>query len=181
MEEVTMEIIKVETNDYNPVLRELFSEYLEWVLLKCEEEFNVNYDNKNLVAVAVNSSIEELHKFFPPSGCLLLCKNENEIVGTACMRKIGEKIGEIKRMYVRPVFRGKGMGRTLLEKLIGEAQDFGYSKLRLDSGPFMKEAHGLYYSFRFRIIDPYPESEVLGENIPKEISENWIFMEMDLK
>lgn len=176
-----MEFIKVETIDYNPVLREIFSEYLEWVLLKCEEEFNVNYDIKNLVAVAVNSSIEELHKFFPPSGCLLLCKNENEIVGTACMRKIGEKIGEIKRMYVRPVFRGKGMGRTLLEILIGEAQDFGYSKLRLDSGPFMKEAHGLYYSFGFRIIDPYPESEVLGENIPKEISENWIFMEMDLK
>ena len=176
-----MEFIKVETIDHNPVLREIFSEYLEWVLLKCEEEFNVNYDIKNLVAVAVNSSIEELHKFFPPSGCLFLCKNENEIVGTACMRKIGEKIGEIKRMYVRPVFRGKGMGRTLLEKLIGEAQDFGYSKLRLDSGPFMKEAHGLYYSFGFRIIDPYPESEVLGENIPKEISENWIFMEMDLK
>lgn len=176
-----MEIVKVETNDHNSVLRELFSEYLEWVLLKCEEEFNVNYDIKNFVAVAVNNSIEELHKFFPPSGCLLLCKNENEIVGTACMRKIGEKIGEIKRMYVRPVFRGKGIGRTFLEKLIGEAQDFGYSKLRLDSGPFMKEAHGLYYSFGFSNIKPYPESEVLGENIPKEISENWIFMEMDLK
>ena len=97
------------------------------------------------------------------------------------MRKIGEKVGEIKRMYVRPVFRGKGMGRTLLEKLIDEAQDCGYSKLRLDSGPFMKEAHGLYYSFGFRNIEPYPESEVLGEDIPKEISENWIFMEMDLK
>jgi GNAT superfamily N-acetyltransferase len=176
-----MEIIKVETNEYNPVLRELFSEYLEWVLLKCEEEFNVNYDIKNLAAVAVNNSIEELHKYFPPSGCLLLSKNENEIVGTACMRKIGVKIGEIKRMYVRPVFRGKRMGRTLLEILIGEAQDFGYSKIRLDSGPFMKEAHGLYYSFGFRNIKPYPESEVLGENIPKEISENWIFMEMDLK
>jgi len=97
------------------------------------------------------------------------------------MRKIGEKIGEIKRMYVRPVFRGRGIGRTLLEKLINGAQNFGYAKLRLDSGPFMKEAHGLYYSFGFRNIKPYPESEVLGENIPKVISENWIFMEMDLK
>ncbi len=65
--------------------------------------------------------------------------------------------------------------------MIGEAQDFGYSKLQLDSGPFMKEAHRLYYSFGFRNIKPYPESEILGENIPKEISENWIFMEMDLK
>ena len=180
MVEVTMEIIKVETNDHNSVLRELFSEYLEWVLLKCEEELKLKFDI-GLVEDAVNNSIEELHKFFLPSGCLLLCKNENEIVGTACMRKIGEKVGEIKRMYVRPVFRGKGIGRTLLEKLIGEAQDFGYSKLRLDSGPFMKEAHGLYHSFGFRNIKSYPESEVLGENIPKEISENWIFMEKDLK
>ena len=175
-----MEIIQIKNNDCNPVLRELFSEYLEWVLLKCEEEFKVNF-GISIVEDAVNNSIEELHKYFPPSGCLLLCKNEDEIVGTACMRKIGEKVGEIKRMYVRPVFRGKGMGRTLLEKLIDEAQDFGYSKLRLDSGPFMKEAHGLYYSFGFRNIEPYPESEVLGEDIPKEISENWIFMEMDLK
>jgi len=175
-----LEIIQIKNNDYNPVLRELFSEYLEWVLLKCKEEFKFNFD-KSLVEEAVNNSIEELHKFLPPSGYLLLCKNEDEIVGTACMRKIGEKIGEIKRMYVRPVFRGKGIGRVLLEKLINGAQDFGYSKLRLDSGPFMKEAHGLYYSFGFRNIKPYPESEVLGENIPKEISENWIFMEMDLK
>ena len=103
-----MEIIQIKNNNYNPILKELFTEYLEWVLSKCEEEFNVNYDIKNFAAVAVNSSLEELYKFFPPSGCLLLCKNENEIVGTACMRKIGEKIGEIKRMYVRPIFRGEG-------------------------------------------------------------------------
>ena len=176
-----MEIIQIKNNNYNPILKELFTEYLEWVLSKCEEEFNVNYDIKNFAAVAVNSSLEELYKFFPPSGCLLLCKNENEIVGTACMRKIGEKIGEIKRMYVRPIFRGEGIGRNLLEKLISEAQECGYSKVRLDSGPFMKEAHGLYYSFGFRNIKSYPESEVLGETIPKEITENWIFMEKDLK
>jgi len=175
-----LEIIQIKNDDYNSVLRELFSEYLEWVLLKFEEEFKLKFEI-SLVEDAVNNSIEELYKFFPPSGCLLLCKNEDEVVGTACMRKIGEKIGEIKRMYVRPVFRGKGIDRSLLEKLINKAQDFGYSKLRLDSGPFMKEAHGLYYSFGFRNIKPYPESEVLGENIPKEISENWSFMEMVLK
>ncbi|MHA1932922.1 MAG: GNAT family N-acetyltransferase [Promethearchaeota archaeon] len=175
-----MQIIQIKNNNYNPVLKELFTEYLEWVLLRCEEEFNVNYDIKNFAAVGVNKSLEELHKFFPPSGCLLLCKNKNEIIGTACMRKIGEKIGEIKRMYVRPVFRGKGIGRAFLEKLIDEAKDCGYSKVRLDTGPFMKEAHELYNSFGFRNIQPYPESEVLGEEIPKEITENWLFMELKL-
>jgi GNAT superfamily N-acetyltransferase len=96
------------------------------------------------------------------------------------MRKIGEKMGEIKRMYIRPRFRGKGIGRDLLERLINEALKFGYSKIRLDTGPFMKEAHGLYFSFGFRNIKPYPESEVLGDNIPKEITENWVFMEKQL-
>ncbi|MHA2339808.1 MAG: GNAT family N-acetyltransferase [Candidatus Hodarchaeales archaeon] len=175
-----MKIIQVKNNKYKPVLKELFTEYLEWVLSRCEEEFNVNYDIKNFAAVGVNKSLEEINKFFPPSGCLILCKNENEIVGTACMRQIGEKIGEIKRMYVRPAFRGGGIGRTLLEKLIDKARDFGYSRIRLDTGPFMKKAHELYYSFGFRNIDSYPESEVLGEEIPKEITENWIFMEMKL-
>jgi GNAT superfamily N-acetyltransferase len=175
-----MQIIQIKDNNYNSVLKELFTEYIEWVLLKCEEEFNVNYDIKNFAAVTVKGSLKELHKFFPPSGCLLLCKNENEIIGTACMRKIGEKLGEIKRMYVRPKFRGNGIGRTLLEKLIDQAHDFGYSKLRLDSGPFMKEAHGLYYSLGFKVIDPYPESEVRGENMLKEIRDNWVFMEMKL-
>jgi GNAT superfamily N-acetyltransferase len=175
-----LQIIQIKDNNYNSVLRELFTEYIESVLLKCQEEFNVKYDIKNFAAVAVNNSLEELYKFFPPSGCLLLCKDNDKVVGTACMRMIGEKIGEIKRMYVRPLFRGKGIGRALLEKLINKAQGFGYLKIRLDTGPFMKEAQRLYHSFGFRNIKPYPESEVLGENMPKEITENWIFMEMKL-
>ena len=63
-----MDIIQIKTNEYNSVLRELFSEYLEWVLLKCEEEFKVSYDIKEIVMEAVDRSIEELNKFFPPTG-----------------------------------------------------------------------------------------------------------------
>ena len=174
------EIIQVRSESYNSVLRELFSEYLEWVLLKCEQEFNVTYDIDEMVKETVDSSIEELDKFFPPSGCLYLCKDNNNFVGTACLRKIGDKMGEVKRMYVKPVFRGKGLGRMLLNKIIEDGKNFGYFKLRLDSGPFMKEAQGLYRSFGFNEINPYPESEVLMEHIPKEISQNWIFMELVL-
>ena len=97
------------------------------------------------------------------------------------MRKIGDNIGEIKRMYVQPLYRGKGIARALLERLIKEAQSIGYAKLRLDSGLFMKEALNLYHSVGFKEIDPYAESEVLQEGIPEEISQNWIFMEMFLE
>lgn len=175
------DIIQVKNELYNSVLEELFTEYLEWVLEKCEEEFNVKYDINEIVNEAINNSIGKLQEFLPPSGSLYLCKDENNFVGTACIKKIGDKIGEIKRMYVKPVFRGKGLGRILLNKLIEDANKFGYLKLRLDSGPFMKAAQNLYKSVGFSRIKPYPESEVLGENIPKEITQNWIFMEKILE
>jgi len=175
-----LNIIQVENDEYKADLRDLFSEYLEWVLLMCEKEFNVNLNVKELVKDAVNRSIEELNKYFPPKGRLFLCKYQTQIAGTASMRYIGNKIGEIKRMYVRPQYRGKGIGRSLLEILIKEVKNLEYSKLRLDSGPFMKEARALYHSVGFRDINPYPESEVFQEGIPEEIGQNWTFLEMTL-
>ncbi len=63
----------------------------------------------------------------------------------------------------------------LLEKLLSEAKEVGYSEVRLDSARFMHAAHSLYRSAGFQEIDPYPESE-----IPPEFQEHWIFMEMIL-
>ena len=91
------------------------------------------------------------------------------------MRKIREDIGEVKRMYVRPAFRGQGIGRALLDALIQEAGQIGYPRIRLDSTRFMKEAHALYRSAGFVEIAEYPESE-----IPAQFREHWIFMEMVL-
>ena len=91
------------------------------------------------------------------------------------MKKLREDIGEIKRMYVRPQFRGKGLGRALLETLITEAKEVGYPVVRLDSARFMNEAHALYRSAGFSEIDPYPESE-----IPPEYQKHWVFMERQL-
>ena len=178
---MTLNFIQVENDKYNPFLIEIFSEYLEWVLLMCEKEFNVIYNIKQLVKEAVERSMEELDKYFPPEGRLIVCTDETRIVATVSMRKIGDKTAEIKRMYVQSLYRRKGIAKALLKRLIEEAQYIGYSKLRLDSGPFMKEALNLYRFFGFTEIEPYAESEVLQEGIPKEISQNKIFMEMLLK
>ncbi len=176
-----MNIIQVENDEYISDLRDLFSDYLEWVLLMCEKEFNLNLNIKEMVNDVVNRSIDDLYKYLPPRGCLFICKYQNQIAGTASMRHIGNDIAEIKRMYVRPQYRGKGIGRSLLQRLIKEVQSLGYSKIRLDSGPFMKEARRLYHAVGFRDIDPYYESEVLQEGIPEEIGKNWTFLEMILK
>ena len=104
-----------------------------------------------------------------------LAIHKDQTDGVACMRRIRENIGEIKRMYIRPKFRGKGIGRALLECLFDEAREMGYPKILLDSSRFMKEAHSLYRSAGFQEIDPYPESE-----IPSEFQAHWIFMEKKL-
>ncbi|MEH2251379.1 GNAT family N-acetyltransferase [Nostoc sp.] len=114
----------------------------------------------------------QLHEFIPPSGRLLLGQSEAQIAGCACLRKIGEDVGEIKRMYVRPEFRRKGISRSLLEVIINEAVYIGYSRIRLDSAPFAKEAQALYRIFGFQDIEPYLEKT----EIPLEHRANWVFM-----
>ena len=106
----------------------------------------------------------------------MLGESETKIAGCACLRKIGEDIGEIKRMYVKPEFRRKGIGRSLLQAIIHEAWQIGYSKIRLDTAPFAKEAQALYRSLGFQEIEPYPESE-----IPETYRPSWVFMELVMK
>ncbi len=171
-------ILQIETDHYKDQVKQLYSEYLEWVVSKINKEFNLNFDVNEVVKEAVDTSMNEFYKFLPPEGCLFICKFENLIVGLASMRRIDQKICEIKRMYVRSGFRGKGLGKKLLERLINEANNLGFSKLRLDTGPFMKEAQGLYKSIGFNEINPYQESEVFQNEILEPIRQNWIFIEM---
>ncbi|MBN2029739.1 GNAT family N-acetyltransferase [bacterium] len=153
------------------VIHDLFWEYLKWANSRLNDEYDIQFDIKSIV----EQDMRKLDIFFPPTGRLLLANTENGTVGVACMRKIQRDIGEIKRMYVRSRFRGKGIGRALLEKLISEARMIGYPRIRLDSSRFMKSAHSLYRSAGFCEIEPYPESE-----IPPEFQHNWIFMEKQL-
>jgi ribosomal protein S18 acetylase RimI-like enzyme len=175
----TLDIIKVRTNEYNSQVRGLTSEYLRWVALKFKEEFNV--DIKASISEHVDKDLMELKRYFPPYGCLLLGKYENQIVGIVRLRKNRDKIGEVKNLYVRPEFRGKGIGKMLLENLINEAKLIGYLKIRLDTGPFMKEAQELYKLVGFSEINPYPESDIIQLDALRFIRAKWIFMEMVLK
>jgi GNAT superfamily N-acetyltransferase len=149
----------------------LFIEYMEWVLEHLSEEYGITFDVRELVS----QDMENIEIFSPPHGRLLLVTVDSNVVGLGCLRKIGDGIGEIKRMYIQPKFRGKGYGRELMESLYQEAKKIGYYCLRLDSVDFMKAAHGLYRSFGFKEREPYPESE-----IPEDIHEYWVFMEKEI-
>jgi GNAT superfamily N-acetyltransferase len=166
-----VKIYQVETDEHQDSVRQLFWEYLGWANTRINEEFGINFD----IEALLEEDMQNLDKFYPPEGRLLLAEFDNQLAGIACLHKIKNDICEVKRMYVREAFRGMGIGRMLLDKLIEVAQDYGYPRVRLDSARFMSTAHSLYRSSGFREIDPYPESE-----IPEEFQPNWIFMERQL-
>jgi GNAT superfamily N-acetyltransferase len=164
-------VILANQSQHAPQIRELFWEYLQWANSRVNEEFKVNFD----IATMLEDDMRHLDKFTPPKGRLLLGYGEDQLAGIACLKELTAEIGEIKRMYVRPEHRGKGLGRALIGRLLEEAKQISYKLIRLDSARFMKEAHQLYKATGFKEIEAYEGSE-----IPKEFQNHWIFMEMKL-
>jgi len=154
------------------IIRELFWEYLQWANKKLNQEFDINFD----IASAIDADMQDLDKFMPPNGCLLLCYVEGFPAGIACLKYLSPGIGEVKRMYIRPSYRRMGLGRALLDQLLKVAIQYGYERIRLDSVRFMKQAHHLYRTVGFSEIEAYEGSEV-----PKEFQKHWIFMEVKLQ
>lgn len=167
-----LKIIQVETDKDKFYMRDLFWEYLHCTNSVFTEEFNLSFD----VNTFLEQYMAELYEFMPPKGRLLLGQYKGKIAGCACLRQIGEGVGELKRMYVRPKFRQNGIGRALLENLIYEAANIGYSRLLLDTAPFAKEALALYCSLGFQDTEPYIEKT----EIPPEYRSKWVFMELKL-
>ncbi len=94
-------------------------------------------------------------KYAPPDGTLLLAWENEEAVGVVGLRRLDEYSAEMKRLYVRPDQRGKKLGRQLAESIIGEAKRLGYSSIKLDTVPAMKEARQLYVELGFVTIPAY--------------------------
>ncbi len=162
------QIILVDKSRHRPVIRALFLEYLRWGASRVNQEYGLGFSAEDMI----EQDMLSLDKFMPPKGRLLLAYVDGTPVGVACLKELGNNTGEVKRMYVRPEYRGRGIGRALLEKLIEEAIEIGYDRLKLDSARFMQEAHHLYRSMGFTQIEPYEGSE-----IPQEFRSHWVFME----
>jgi len=161
MNEFTLtELIQVRSSDDVEQARELFKEYEAWLGIDlCFQNFE--------------KELAELPgRYAPPDGRLLLAVENGNVAGCVALRKIGEGICEIKRLFLRPAFRGKGLGRQLAERIIRDAREIGYQRMRLDTlPPKMNDAIALYRSLGFKEIEPYYDNPVPGAK----------FMELSLK
>ena len=97
-----------------------------------------------------------------PRGRLLLAMEGEEPAGCGALRPIAPGIAELKRMWVRPAFRGRGLGRAIAEALLAAAREEGYRTVRLDTLDWMREARALYRSLGFRDIAPYYDNPLPG-------------------
>jgi len=93
--------------------------------------------------------------YIAPSGSLLLAKVGRRSVGVVGARPWSPRICEMKHLFVRPEFRGRGIGRALAEAIVEEARRIGYARMRLDSLESMKVARTMYRDMGFREIGPY--------------------------
>jgi putative acetyltransferase len=95
-------------------------------------------------------------------GVLLIGSIEAQPAGTIALRRLDDRAGEVKRLYLRPAFRGKGLGRHLLEQVIERARAIGYEALYADTLPSLTDALSLYARLGFERVGPYSTNPTPG-------------------
>jgi len=130
-------------------VRTLFTEYAD--LLKVRHGALCLKDFAHEVATLPGA-------YGPPHGRLLLAAVGDAVAGCVGLRRWGDGVGEMKRLYMRPAFRGRGLGRALMVAAVERAQQLGYGRLRLDTLPTMTEALTLYRSLGFVPVAPFGDA-----------------------
>ena len=151
---MSVEISQAHTNDDYANARALFLEYADSL------GFSLAYQG-------FDRELEEIStRYAPPSGALLLARVGDEIAGIVALRRMTPEIGEMKRLYVRPAFRGRredgpSIGRALADAIVESARALGYQRVRLDTvASRMESAIRLYGAMGFVRIAPYYESPI---------------------
>ncbi|MDO4512729.1 MAG: GNAT family N-acetyltransferase [Lachnospiraceae bacterium] len=151
--------------DYPQEIKELFSEYTQ-MLIEGDPSFQQYLDIQHY-----DEEVKHLEtKYGKPYGRLYLAYCDNKVAGCIGLRKIDSQNCEMKRLYVRPQFRGNHIGNQLIQTIIEDARKIGYSHMLLDTLPFLQNAVHMYQTYGFYEIESYNDS-------PMDTS---IYMKLDL-
>lgn len=131
-------------------LEELFGEYME-MLLRQQPEF------RDYLAVQhYDTELDQLReKYGPPGGRLYLARVDGTAAGCVALRRIDGECCELKRLYVRPSFRGHGLAGRLVDQVLSDARTIGYRAVLLDTFPFLEDAIRLYKKRGFQEVPSY--------------------------
>ena len=151
--------------DYKDEIKSLFTEYTQYLVendSKFKEYLEIQkYDNE----------IDNLEdKYGMPWGRLYIAFYENQVAGCIALRKLNETECEMKRLYVKPEFRNKGIAKMLVEKVVSDSKGIGYSSMLLDTLPFLQTAIKMYRKMGFYEIGCYNDSPL----------DSTIYMKLDL-
>jgi len=169
-----VDFISLKLELYKSHLIDLNEEYLSWIADEMQQRYKIDVELLLGVSIRefVKKFLEELSSYLPPEGIFYVLQVDNLIIGMGALRKLKKGVGEIKRMYIKPKYRGNGYGKEMLELLLKKGQEFGFSSIRLDTGKFMAAAQRVYRLAGFQEREGYPESEV-----PNFLLPHWLFME----
>jgi putative acetyltransferase len=134
-----------------PIVRHLFEEYADSL------GFSLEAQNFTLELDALPGA------YAPPRGGILLATVDGEPAGCVALRPIGDNVCEMKRLYVRPAYRGLGLGRLLAGRIVDAAREAGYEGMVLDTIPAqMRPAVALYEALGFEPCEPYWDNPLPG-------------------
>jgi ribosomal protein S18 acetylase RimI-like enzyme len=158
-----LEILQAETPERIAEARQLFVEYADSL------GFDLGFQGFGEELAGLPGD------YAAPRGRLLLAVHDGRTAGCVALRDLALRdlnsgICEMKRLYVRPGFRGLRIDHALVLTVIAEAREIGYGRMRLDTVPSMESARALYVSLGFREIPPYRFNPIPGT----------AFLELDL-
>jgi GNAT superfamily N-acetyltransferase len=169
--EVRLRILEA-GEDLSPAIL-LATEFSDWARCRSEADYGIKLEEFERESRLL-SDLEGLRSV---PARLYLAEINDEPVGIGALKPLTAEEAEIKRMYVRPSFRGFGVGRAILQQLIDDARTLGFKTVRLESAAFMHEAHALYRSFGFGPSTSYAGREFESIRAVDDIS---VFMALDL-
>jgi GNAT superfamily N-acetyltransferase len=132
------------------LVRLLLREYADWLATDLSFQ-NFEHELADLAEM-----------YGPPGGRMLIAEDGHEFAACVGLRRFDDSTCEMKRLYVRPAYRGVGLGRRLVLAIMAQGRALGYERMRLDTLAKMAEAQRLYKSVGFRPIPPYGAHAVPG-------------------